>query len=65
MEIVNNRNGYQYAVIEKQGVKTLFKNLKNGEYVVGSHAKKYEDGIEWCFGHYFNNLQSAVEYLYK
>lgn len=64
--IIKNKNGRMYMVIEKKGDYSLVKDLDCEEYVTVSNLQQCENGLyEWCFGHYFSNLQSATKDLYQ
>lgn len=64
--IIENNNGRMYMVIAKKGDYSLVKDLDVEEYITVCNLQKCKNGLyEWCFGHYFSNLQSATKDLYQ
>ena len=52
-QILTNKNGYDYKVIETNGYETLFERCSDGERVLAYRTKIFEDGkIEWSSGKY-------------
>lgn len=62
--IIKNKNGHTYTVIESQGNKTLLKD-DYGNYIVAIDLVQNEQGeYLWGQGKYFlSDLQAAKNYL--